>query len=47
MTLVASVIKAMLQDWYLKRWKYKNRKVLVDEYADFVIYVAESILLIK
>ena len=46
-TLVASVIKAMLQDWYLKRWKYKNRKVLVDEYADFVIYVAESILLIK
>ncbi len=45
--LVASVIKAMLQDWYLKRWKYKNRKVSVDEYADFVIHVAESILLIK
>lgn len=46
-TLVASVLKAMLQDWYLKRWKYKNRKVSVDEYADFVIHVAESILLIK
>jgi len=45
--LAASVLKAMLQDWYLKRWKYKSRKVSVDEYADFVIHVAESILLIK
>ncbi len=44
--LVAAAIKAMLQDWYLKRWKYRNRKVSVDEYADFVIHVAESILLI-
>ncbi len=44
--LVASVIKAMLQDWYLKSWKYRNRKVSVDDYADFVIHVAESILLI-
>jgi len=45
--LAASVIKAMLQDWYLKRWKYRNRKVSVDDYADYVIHVAESILLIK
>ncbi len=45
--LAAAVIKAMLQDWYLKRWKYRSRKVSVDEYADFVIHVAESILLIK
>lgn len=45
--LAASVIKAMLQDWYLKRWKYRNRKVSVDDYADFVIHVAESTLLIK
>ncbi|MGE5389979.1 MAG: TetR/AcrR family transcriptional regulator [Deltaproteobacteria bacterium] len=45
--LAASVIKAMLQDWYLKRWKYRNRKVSVDEYADYVIHVAESTLLIK
>ena len=44
--LAASVLKAMLQDWYLKRWKYKNRKVSVDDYADFVIHVMESILLI-
>ncbi|NLB53451.1 MAG: TetR/AcrR family transcriptional regulator [Syntrophomonadaceae bacterium] len=44
--LAASVLKAMLQDWYMKRWKYKNRKVSVDDYADFVIHVMESILLI-
>ena len=44
--LVASVIKAMLADWYLKRWKYRKRQVSVDDYADFVIPVAESILLI-
>ncbi len=34
--MVASVIKAMLQDWYLKRWKYSRRKVTVDDYAGFV-----------
>lgn len=45
--LSASVIKAMLQDWYLKRWKYTQRKVSVDEYADFVIKVIEASLLRK
>lgn len=45
--LTASVIKAMLQDWYVKRWKYRNRKVSVDDYADFVIRVVESALLSK
>lgn len=40
--LTASVIKAMLQDWYLKRWKYSRRKVSVDEYAAFVIELVET-----
>jgi AcrR family transcriptional regulator len=35
--LAASLIKTLLQDWYLKRWKYTKRKVSVDEYADFVV----------
>lgn len=35
--LLAAVTKAMLQDWYLKRWKYRQRKITVDAYADFVI----------
>lgn len=31
--IIASLIKALLQDWYLKRWKYKKRKTSVDTYA--------------
>jgi len=34
--LNASLIKALLQDWYLKRWKYKKRKISVDHYASQV-----------
>ncbi len=45
--LAASVIKAMLQDWYLKRWKYAKRNVTVDEYAEFVIEFIESFYLFK
>jgi AcrR family transcriptional regulator len=36
-SLGASMIKAMLQDWYLKRSKYAKRGTHVDEYAGFVI----------
>ncbi len=36
-TLCASVIKAMLQDWYLKRGKYARRGIHVDQYAAFVL----------
>ena len=35
--LVGAAIKALLQDWYLKRWKYRQRKINVAAYADFVI----------
>ena len=28
----AAMIKPLLQDWYLKTWKYKRRGVTVDEY---------------
>ncbi len=40
--LTASMIKAMLQDWYLKRWKYTKRKVTADQYASFIIEFIES-----
>lgn len=43
--LTAGIIKAMLQDWYLKRWKYRKRKISVDQYADFVLDCVEAILL--
>jgi TetR/AcrR family transcriptional regulator, cholesterol catabolism regulator len=35
--LTASVIKAMLQGWYLKRWKYRRRNISIDTYADFIL----------
>jgi len=35
--LVAALIKAVLQDWYLKRWKYKRRGITVEQYARFVV----------
>ncbi|MEW6077929.1 MAG: TetR/AcrR family transcriptional regulator [Thermodesulfobacteriota bacterium] len=42
--LAASLIKTLLQDWYLKRWKYTKRKISVDEYADFVVKFVERAL---
>jgi AcrR family transcriptional regulator len=33
----AGGIKALLQDWYVKRWKYARRQTSVDQYADFVV----------
>lgn len=40
--MTASMIKAMQQDWYLKRWKYARRKVSVDRYAEYVLEIVES-----
>ena len=40
--LVAAAIKALLQDWYLKRWKYKRRQIAVEAYADFVISMVSA-----
>jgi len=40
--LTSAVIKAMLQDWYLKRWKYERRNVSVEEYAGFLMEVLGS-----
>ena len=45
--LTAAVIKAMLQDWYVKRWKYSRRQVSVEEYADFVVGFVESVVVKK
>jgi AcrR family transcriptional regulator len=42
--LAGAVIKAMLQDWYLKRWKYAWRRVTVDKYAAFIVDLVETYL---
>jgi len=43
--LTASIIKAMQQEWYLKRWKYSRRTITVDEYANFVLEFVRSFCL--
>ncbi len=35
--LSAAAIKALLQDWYVKRWKFSRRGISVDRYADFIL----------
>lgn len=42
--LTAAVLKAMLQDWYLKPWKYQKRSVSVEDYARFLIGMMELFL---
>ncbi|MBW2411657.1 MAG: TetR/AcrR family transcriptional regulator [Deltaproteobacteria bacterium] len=43
--LTASLIKSMLQDWYLKRWKYARRKISVDQYARFVLKFVQAFII--
>ena len=40
--MTASLIKPLLQDWYLKRWKYRGNKVMPDDYAAWVIRFVEA-----
>ena len=44
--LTASMIKAMQQEWYLKRWKYRKLKVSVDQFADHLICLVEAFCLV-
>lgn len=45
--LTASLIKALLQDWYLKRWKYAKRKVAIEQYLEFIMESIEKIILVE
>ncbi len=40
--MTASLIKPLLQDWYLKRWKYRGNKIMPDDYAAWVIRFVEA-----
>lgn len=42
--LIAALLKAWLQEWYLKRWKYAARGVNVEQYAAGVIEMLERLL---
>ena len=43
--LAAGMIKALLQDWYLKKWKYDQRHVALEAYAGFLLDVVDAYLL--
>jgi AcrR family transcriptional regulator len=43
--LSAALLQAMLQDWYLKRWKYRERKIDVETYGNFLQDALERHLL--
>ncbi len=45
--LTASIIKAMQQDWYLKRWKYSKRSISVDDYSDYVLEIVDNFCIKK
>ena len=40
--MAASMIKPLLQDWYLKRWKYRRREVTPDSYAYWAVELVEA-----
>ncbi len=46
-TLFAALIKAMMQDWYLKRWKYQRRNISVDTFALQVMQVVHDHLAVR
>ena len=33
-----------MQDWYLKRWKYRRREVTPDSYTDWVVEFVEVLV---
>lgn len=41
-TMTASLIKPLLQDWYLKRRKYRRQGISPDDYAGWVIGFVEA-----
>ncbi|MCC5859489.1 MAG: helix-turn-helix transcriptional regulator [Ectothiorhodospiraceae bacterium] len=40
--LAGALIKSLLQDWYLKRWKYRRRNVDVEAYTGTVMEFIEA-----
>ncbi len=42
--VLAGLIKPLLQDWYLKRWKYRKRGISAGQYVEIVTPFAERAL---
>jgi AcrR family transcriptional regulator len=46
-TMTAALIKPLLQDWYVKRWKHRGRGVTPEAYADTVIGFVDRAISVK
>ena len=44
LSLLAAHIMALLQDWHLKRWKYKKRKIDVKRYLEALIARIQEVI---
>lgn len=42
--LTASALLALIQDWYLKSWKYKQNDTSTDDYANFLVSLTDKLL---
>jgi len=42
--MAAAHCQAVIQDWYVKRWKYKQLNVSVDAFADSISQLVESLV---
>ncbi len=45
--LTACMIKALQQEWYLKRWKYIKQKITVDQFVGQVLDMVEEFCCVK
>ncbi len=44
---VAAMLKAMLQDWYLKAWKYQQKNINADQYVANLLLSVYQLLGVK
>ena len=42
--ILAGLVKPLLQDWYLKRWKFRKRGISPEHYVEIVIGFVERSL---
>ncbi len=40
--LISAAIKSLLHDWYIRRWRYKQKKISMQKYVNFIISLIGS-----
>ena len=44
---VSAMLKVMLQDWYLKSWKYQQKKINADQYVTNLLLSAKQLMAVS